>query len=116
MEDFRDSDGGGPRRRDGGFNPTVEIEIERLRGKRDREYQRRKRAEAEMDEMEAELNEVKEKLKKMEEEMAEIASAPKPVRSAIVCCYIKTTMHSYFNMVRFVHRLSMLAILPTSPE
>ncbi|VDD74005.1 unnamed protein product [Mesocestoides corti] len=74
-------DGGsrGGRRYNDGYPPEIEIEIERLRGKRDREYQRRKRAEAEMDEMEAELNEVKEKMKKLEEEMAEMASAPKPV-------------------------------------
>ncbi|VDM18014.1 unnamed protein product [Hydatigera taeniaeformis] len=73
---------GGPRgggRRYDGYPPEIEIEIERLRGKRDREYQRRKRAEAEMDEMEVELNEVKEKMKKVEEELAEIANAPKPV-------------------------------------
>nr|CDS16575.1 Ribosome binding protein 1 [Echinococcus granulosus] len=69
---------GGGRRYDG-YPPEIEIEIERLRGKRDREYQRRKRAEAEMDEMEVELNEVKEKMKKVEEELAEIANAPKPV-------------------------------------
>nr|CDS29080.2 Ribosome binding protein 1 [Hymenolepis microstoma] len=70
---------GSGRRSEGGYPPEIEIEIERLRGKRDREYQRRKRAEAEMDEMEAELNEMKEKVKKMEDELAEIANAPKPV-------------------------------------
>ncbi|VUZ55225.1 unnamed protein product [Hymenolepis diminuta] len=70
---------GSGRRSEVGYPPEIEIEIERLRGKRDREYQRRKRAEAEMDEMEAELNEMKEKVKKMEDELAEIANAPKPV-------------------------------------
>lgn len=66
-------------RRSDAYPPEIEIEIERLRGKRDREYQRRKRAEAEMDEMESELNETKEKMKKIEEELAEIANAPKQV-------------------------------------
>ena len=70
-------------RRYDGYPPEIEIEIERLRGKRDREYQRRKRAEAEMDEMEVELNEMKEKIKKMEEELAEIANAPKQVGTSL---------------------------------
>ncbi|VDM00593.1 unnamed protein product [Schistocephalus solidus] len=65
-----------PRRR-GGYPPEIEIEIERLRGKRDREYQRRKRAETEMDELDQENNELKAKIKSLEEQLANIPP-PKP--------------------------------------
>ncbi|BHF58112.1 hypothetical protein SprV_0100106100 [Sparganum proliferum] len=65
-----------PRRR-GGYPPEIEIEIERLRGKRDREYQRRKRAETEMDELDQENNELKAKIKTLEEQLANIPP-PKP--------------------------------------
>lgn len=99
---------GSGRRSEGGYPPEIEIEIERLRGKRDREYQRRKRAEAEMDEMEAELNEMKEKVKKMEDELAEIANAPKPV-SQIFTTFSHLSKLSFVPLL-FYCRSSMLEI------
>ncbi|CAL8085851.1 unnamed protein product [Calicophoron daubneyi] len=55
----------------------LEAEIDRLRGKRDREYQRRKRIETELDEMEKENQELKQRVKKLEEAVAN-APPPKP--------------------------------------
>ncbi|TPP50012.1 Ribosome binding protein 1 [Fasciola gigantica] len=55
----------------------LEAEIDRLRGKRDREYQRRKRIEAELDELEKENHELKQRCKRLEEAAAN--APPKPV-------------------------------------
>lgn len=55
----------------------LEAEIDRLRGKRDREYQRRKRIEAELDEVEKENHELKQRCKRLEEAAAN--APPKPV-------------------------------------
>nr|CAH8837741.1 unnamed protein product [Trichobilharzia regenti] len=55
----------------------LDAEIERLRSKRDREYQRRKRTEADLEAMEKENQELKQRIKRLEE--AAIATPPKPV-------------------------------------
>lgn len=55
----------------------LETEIERLRSKRDREYQRRKRTETDLENMEKENQELKQRIKRLEE--AAIATPPKPV-------------------------------------
>ncbi|KAG5450941.1 hypothetical protein CSKR_107895 [Clonorchis sinensis] len=61
-----------------GLGPAdLEAEIERLRGKRDREYQRRKRIEGELDELEKENQELKQKIKKLEEAVANLPP-PRP--------------------------------------
>ncbi|CAH8499608.1 unnamed protein product [Schistosoma rodhaini] len=55
----------------------LEAEIERLRSKRDREYQRRKRTETDLENMEKENQELKQRIKRLEE--AAIATPPKPM-------------------------------------
>ncbi|KAF5398580.1 Ribosome binding protein 1 [Paragonimus heterotremus] len=55
----------------------LEAEIERLRGKRDREYQRRKRIEADLDEVEKENQDLKQRIKRLEEAVANVPP-PKP--------------------------------------
>lgn len=61
-----------------GLGPAeLEAEIERLRGKRDREYQRRKRIEGELDELEKENQELKQKIKKLEEAVSNLPP-PRP--------------------------------------
>ncbi|CAH8494640.1 unnamed protein product [Schistosoma intercalatum] len=55
----------------------LETEIERLRSKRDREYQRRKRTETDLENMEKENQELKQRIKRLEE--AAIATPPKPI-------------------------------------
>ncbi|CAH8472378.1 unnamed protein product [Schistosoma turkestanicum] len=55
----------------------LESEIERLRSKRDREYQRRKRTETDLENMEKENQELKQRIKRLEE--AAIATPPKPI-------------------------------------
>ncbi|CAH8501389.1 unnamed protein product [Heterobilharzia americana] len=55
----------------------LDAEIERLRSKRDREYQRRKRTETDLEAMEKENQELKQRIKRLEE--AAIATPPKPI-------------------------------------
>ncbi|KAH8858938.1 Ribosome-binding protein 1 (Ribosome receptor protein) (mRRp) [Schistosoma japonicum] len=55
----------------------LEAEIDRLRNKRDREYQRRKRTETDLENMEKENQELKQRIKRLEE--AAIATPPKPI-------------------------------------
>ncbi|KAF6774867.1 putative Ribosome-binding protein 1 (Ribosome receptor protein) (MRRp) [Paragonimus kellicotti] len=74
----------------------LEAEIERLRGKRDREYQRRKRIEADLDEVEKENQDLKQRIKRLEEAVANVPP-PKPLKTKE-----RTTseLTSQFNTVR----------------
>lgn len=78
-------------RRGNGGPADLQAEVERLRGKRDREYQRRKRVEADLDEMEKEVGDLKQRLKRAEE-------TPKAVVRSRVLCFL--SLHS--NMIDLI--------------